>query len=95
MSEVITRERFLAATGRAPQDDDLERSNCPWAGHLGHTTCGWNAEQDKPQFEAMAHNLRGVPLPERLTDGIRDHWLKIAEEKKRKYDEMRRMKAMG
>lgn len=47
---MITREKFIAATGAPPVGDDLERCNCPEAGKPGHLTCGWNVEHDKPQF---------------------------------------------
>jgi hypothetical protein len=46
---MITREQFLAATGREPSTDDLSRANCPLGGTLGHSCCGWNLEHDKPQ----------------------------------------------
>lgn len=49
MSE-ITREKFVAATGREPELDDLERCNCPRAGNLGHWYCGWDEKWDLPQF---------------------------------------------
>lgn len=47
---MITRETFIKATGRAPIQDDLERSNCPKAGELGHHFCGWNQEKNLPRF---------------------------------------------
>lgn len=47
----ITREKFVQATGREPQDDDLERCNCQSAGRAAHSCCGWSEEHDKPQFE--------------------------------------------
>jgi hypothetical protein len=47
---LITREKFIEATGREPINDDLDRCNCPEAGKLGHWSCGWNIEHDKPQF---------------------------------------------
>jgi len=47
----ITREKFLAATGREPENDDLERCNCPHAGEPGHWFCGWNDAHGRPQFE--------------------------------------------
>lgn len=46
----ITAEMFLAATGREPQDDDLERSNCHLRG-VTHFHCGWNLAANKPCFE--------------------------------------------
>jgi hypothetical protein len=36
----MTPEEFKAFVGRWPQDDDLERVNCPEAGKFGHTFCG-------------------------------------------------------
>ena len=48
--DVITEEYFTKSTGCNPIDDDLERCNCPLAGDIGHSTCGWNKENNKPQF---------------------------------------------
>lgn len=47
----ITREDFIAATGREPINDDLERCNCEKAGTHMHEFCGWDHEQNRPQFE--------------------------------------------
>ena len=46
----ITAEMFKEATGYDPVDDDLERCNCPDAGKLAHSCCGWNKVHNKPQF---------------------------------------------
>jgi hypothetical protein len=46
----ITAEQFKAATGMEPQDDDLARCNCPYAGNPGHFFCGWDKQQNKPRF---------------------------------------------
>lgn len=46
----ITRERFRAAVGREPQNDDLERCNCPKVGQIGHFMCGWNERLEMPVF---------------------------------------------
>ena len=46
----ITKERFKAATGLDPQDDDLERCNCELAGEPSHLQCGWNRQQNLPVF---------------------------------------------
>ena len=46
----ITREKFIEATGREPEDDDLQRCNCREAGMLMHLCCGWNYKHNKPQF---------------------------------------------
>lgn len=47
----ITAEYFMQATGRAPEDDDLERCNCAKAGQMGHFSCGWNYTLNAPCFE--------------------------------------------
>lgn len=46
----ITESRFKEATGRSPQEDDLERCNCKYQGALGHYMCGWNYEREHPKF---------------------------------------------
>lgn len=48
---MITRERFMKATRREPEHDDLERCNCSKAGEIGHFCCGWNEAQELPQFD--------------------------------------------
>jgi len=48
--KTITREKFIAATGFEPEQDDLERCNCPDAGKIGHYLCGWDDETDRPRF---------------------------------------------
>lgn len=48
---MITAEHFEKATGRAPEDDDLNRANCPEAGLVGHMSCGWDHERDLPVYE--------------------------------------------
>ena len=52
-SATITREMFEQATGRVPEQDDLERANCPQAGQIGHSGCGWNIGMNKPQWECI------------------------------------------
>lgn len=47
---MITAEDFLAAVGRKPEKDDLQRANCPQAGKIGHWLCGWNHERNLPVF---------------------------------------------
>ena len=37
----MTAEDFERATGRPPENDDLERVNCSTAGECGHMLCGW------------------------------------------------------
>ena len=50
MGKMITAERFAEAVGRAPVDDDLERTNCLVAGTVGHYCCGWCDEFRLPVF---------------------------------------------
>jgi len=57
---MITREQFIKAVGCEPQDDDLERCNCPLAGEpIFHSMCGWDDELNLPRFIAA---------------GVRDGW---------------------
>ena len=46
----ITEEVFFVATGHLPENDDLERCNCPQAGEIAHGCCGWDEENNQPQF---------------------------------------------
>lgn len=46
----ITAEMFKEATGFVPENDDLERCNCEYAGTSGHYQCGWNKALNKPVF---------------------------------------------
>lgn len=46
----ITEDIFKKAVGVAPKQDDLERSNCPFAGKLGHYHCGWSSFLNRPMF---------------------------------------------
>ena len=54
---MITAKQFKKATGYAPRDDDLERCNCPKAGQLGHTLCGWSDTMGMPSFIAKAFEV--------------------------------------
>jgi hypothetical protein len=47
----ITAKIFKAKTGRSPELDDLERVNCDKAGEVGHYSCGWCHDHQKPVFE--------------------------------------------
>lgn len=49
----ITRKKFKEATGRNPENDDLERVNCPDAGKIGHRSCGWCKNCNLPVFECF------------------------------------------
>ena len=48
--KAITSVHFKERTGRDPKHDDLERCNCPEAGHPGHYMCGWCEKCDMPKF---------------------------------------------
>jgi hypothetical protein len=54
----IDAETYTAATGRPPQDDDLDRANCPKTGDLGHLACGWDTTRNIPRAVAMTTNVR-------------------------------------
>ena len=47
---MIDATRFKEATGHEPENDDLDRANCPDAGKLGHQDCGWNHTHNLPNF---------------------------------------------
>jgi hypothetical protein len=36
----MTADEFTRVVGRPPEDDDLKRANCPYAGAIGHLDCG-------------------------------------------------------
>jgi len=55
--EAITAERFRKATGYEPQDDDLDRCNCPRAGSLKHQSCGWDYAENLPRFMLPPRNF--------------------------------------
>ena len=46
----VTEEIFTQATGYKPEDDDLERCNCPLAGSRLHELCGWDERRGMPNF---------------------------------------------
>lgn len=47
---MISAEQFEAAVGHAPEQDDLERCNCPKQGQPGHWQCGWDNTRNMPRF---------------------------------------------
>ena len=51
MARCITDKVFRICTGRDPIQDDLERSNCPKAGQVGHSGCGWCPKHELPNFQ--------------------------------------------
>lgn len=46
----MTPEQFYYTTGRDPENDDLERVNCPQGGELGHEFCGVCQHCNYPRF---------------------------------------------
>ena len=46
----ITAEEFLQVTGNEPSDDDIDRCNCDEIGEVGHQSCGWNEEEQLPNW---------------------------------------------
>ena len=47
---LYTAEHFLHFVGHPPEQDDLDRANCPYAGSLGHQDCGVCVDHKKPIF---------------------------------------------
>lgn len=46
----MTAEQFYYVTGHDPENDDLERANCPEGGKLGHDSCGICEHCGYPRF---------------------------------------------
>jgi len=46
----FTEEEFFALCGRWPENDDLDRLNCPDAGFPGHLQCGLCLKHSVPLF---------------------------------------------
>jgi hypothetical protein len=46
----IDEVKFKEMTGREPENDDLDRCNCPKAGTKGHSACGI-CKHNLPVFE--------------------------------------------
>jgi len=70
---VYTAEEFEAMVGRPPQDDDLDRVNCPDAGLLGHLLDGVCGVHEVPRFVCGCMAPQGTPTDEfpavRVSDG--------------------------
>lgn len=49
----MNAKNFRLKTGRAPEQDDLQRVNCLQAGEVGHNDCGWCSICDHPKFECI------------------------------------------
>lgn len=56
IAEFISAKKFKEATGREPENDDLERVNCEKAGKVGHWGCGWCEKHSGPRFECTCRN---------------------------------------
>lgn len=52
-----TEESYQMAFGVVPETDDLERTNCPFAGRDLHSQCGVCPEHAKPRFLCGCINL--------------------------------------
>lgn len=52
----ISARTFKEKTGRLPYKRDLKRVNCPWAGQIGHWSCGWCKKHDQPMFQCKCFN---------------------------------------
>jgi hypothetical protein len=46
----MNAKEFKDKTGYTPNNDDLNRVNCPYAGEVGHKNCGWCDKCNKPMF---------------------------------------------
>lgn len=46
----MNAEQFKSITGNEPENDDLERANCPEGGKLGHDNCGVCNHCGYPRF---------------------------------------------
>lgn len=55
----MNAHEFEQATGRKPEQDDLERVNCDKVGQLGHICCGWCPKHNGPNFECGC-NIKGI-----------------------------------
>jgi hypothetical protein len=47
---IMTAEAWERAVGRPPENDDLERANCPDRGKAGHWSCGWDYHANLPIY---------------------------------------------
>ena len=59
---MISREQFAEATGHKPQNDDLDRASCAEAGQVGHWSCGWCEQCNRPRYQCG--HLLMLPAPE-------------------------------
>ena len=54
--KIFTEKEFIEMVGSAPEQDDLERLNCPDAGKIGHSSCGYCVTNNRPKF--MGHCIK-------------------------------------
>jgi hypothetical protein len=50
LEELMDSHEFEERVGSAPEQDDLERANCPLAGQWGHLQCGICQMHGLPRF---------------------------------------------
>ena len=46
---MVSKEKYEKATGREPEEGELERCNCNKSGTAGHYMCGWCPVCDLPR----------------------------------------------
>jgi hypothetical protein len=54
----MTKEEYFFNVGSEPENDDLERTNCPDAGYPGHQDCGFCHLHKKPVFMCNCKPIR-------------------------------------
>lgn len=47
---IWTESQFTLRTGHAPEQDDMERTNCKQPGAIGHVNCGICHQHNMPVF---------------------------------------------
>lgn len=65
---MISAQKFMQATGHLPENDDLDRCNCLLAGSVGHMSCGWDWDADKPMFMSPSGMSKRLGLDTVLTE---------------------------
>lgn len=70
---MISERQFTEVAGHAPANDDLERANCDKAGQIGHWSCGWCEQCNRPRYQCghflMLPALESPDQPERYGAG--------------------------
>ena len=57
---VMDTKEFTLATGRLPENADLERVNCNEVGSVGHYMCGVCHEHSMPRFAGHSKCKSGI-----------------------------------